>query len=86
MAPLSANGLFSNNLINHLFDDNKAITVTKQPSNLVEVARVNEKYETGSFPNPQYTQNLKTMEMLHNNDAILNLNPSFFGGVRKADP
>ena len=60
------------------------------PSNLTDIPRVSEKYEMNSFnnasvrENAQYRANLKTMEILKNNesgDAILNFNPGFFGGV-----
>lgn len=59
--------------------------MSKNPSNLVEVPRVAEKYEINSFcrESAQYSQNLKTLEIIRNQEsgqAILNLNPGFFGG------
>ncbi len=40
---------FSNNLLNQLYDDNPGIRVAKNPSNLISVPRVSEKYECSSF-------------------------------------
>ena len=73
-------------MLDMLCDDDAAIKVSKLPSNLTEVPKVHEKYEINSFcrTNPQYKANLKTMEIISNNrsgQAILNLNPGFFGGV-----
>jgi len=47
---------------------------------------VHEKYEINSFclTNPQFRANLKTLEIIKNNESgqsILNMNPGFFGGV-----
>ena len=55
--------VFTNNMINHLYDDNATIKVSKLPSNLVEVPRINEKYEISSFfgPSPQYKENMRTL-------------------------
>jgi hypothetical protein len=52
----------------------------------VEVPKVHEKYEINSMSNmdPQYRQNLKTIEMLKNNAnglGVLNYNAGFFGGA-----
>lgn len=60
---------YSKNILNTLTDQNAAIKVSKNPSNLVEVPRVHEKYEINSFTNsnPQYKQNLKTIEIINNN-------------------
>lgn len=44
--------IFTNNMLNHLYDDNATIKVSKMPSNLVEVPKVNEKYEISSFFGP----------------------------------
>eukprot|EP00347_Sterkiella_histriomuscorum_P012914 403366738 len=77
--------VFTNNMLNQYYDDNASIKVSKMPSNLVEVPRVNEKYEIKSFfggSHPTYqVDGLKTMQMMNNQgkDPILNLNPSFFG-------
>ena len=78
--------MFSQKMLDMLCDDDAAITVSKLPSNLTEVPKVHEKYEINSFcqTNPQYKSNLKTLEIISNNrsgQAILNLNPGFFGGV-----
>ena len=40
---------YSKNILNTLTDQNAAIKVSKNPSNLVEVPRVHEKYEINSF-------------------------------------
>lgn len=73
-------------MLDQLCDEDAAIKVSKLPSNLTEVPRVNEKYEINSFcrTNPQYRANLKTIELITNNNsgaAILNLNAGFFGGI-----
>jgi len=78
--------MFSQRMLDMLCDDDAAIKVSKLPSNLTEVPRVHEKYEINSFcqTNPQYRANLKTLEIIANNrsgQAILNLNPGFFGGI-----
>lgn len=44
--------IFTNNMLNHLYDDNTTIKVSRLPSNLVEVPKVNEKYEIKSFFGP----------------------------------
>ncbi len=74
-------------MLNQVFDDNATIKVSKMPSNLVEVPRVNEKYEISSFYNgktPQYLQNLRTLDLVKNSnqegDPLMNLNPTFFSG------
>ena len=36
-------------MLNQFYDDNATIKVSKNPSSLVEVPRVNEKYEIKSF-------------------------------------
>jgi hypothetical protein len=70
-------------MLNHLYDDNTTIKVSKLPSNLVEVPKVNEKYEISSFfgPSPQYKENLRTLQLIKNNetDPIMNVNSIFFG-------
>ena len=76
-------------MLEMLCDDDAAIKVSKLPSNLTEVPRVHEKYEINSFcqTNAQYKANLKTIEIISNNksgQAILNLNPGFFGGISEA--
>jgi hypothetical protein len=50
-------------MLNHFYDDNATIKASKLPSNLVEVPKVNEKYEISSFfgPSPQYQENLRTL-------------------------
>ena len=77
---------YSQRLLDQLYDEDVAIKVSKNPSNLTEVPRVHEKYEINSFyrVNPQYRANLKTMEIISNaknNQAVLNLNAGLFGGV-----
>ena len=73
-------------MLNQYYDDNASIKVSKMPSNLVEVPRVNEKYEISSFFNNPYpshgTNNLRTMQLIDNKskDPILNMNPTFYGG------
>ena len=61
--------IYSQNMLAQLTDDNAGITYAKNPSNLTEVPKINEKYEIQSFVqvNPQYRANLKTMEILKNN-------------------
>ena len=75
--------VFTNNMINHLYDDNATIKVSKMPSNLVEVPKINEKYEVSSFfgPSPQYKENLRTLQLVSNNafDPLMNVNTIFFG-------
>lgn len=78
--------MYSQKMLDMLCDDDVAIKVSKLPSNLTEVPKVHEKYEINSFcqTNPQYRANLKTIEIISNNksgQAILNLNPGFFGGA-----
>ena len=73
-------------MLNQLYDDDAAIKVATLPSNLTEIPRVHEKYEMSGFlrTNPQYQANLKTLEIIKNNasgQAILNLNPGFFGSA-----
>lgn len=89
-------GLFSNDMLNQFFDDNATIKVSKNPSNLVEVPRVNEKYENKSFfggPGSRPTQlpeggGLRTLGLFGNSssanplDSILNLNPTFYGSSK----
>lgn len=77
----SASMPYSQNLLNQLCDDNEGILASKQPSSLLEVPRVNEKYEINSF---RAGDNLKTKEMLRNfelGQPILNYNCGFFGGT-----
>ncbi len=73
---------FTNNMLNQLYDDNASIKVSKMPSNLVEVPRVNEKYEIASFfgQSAQFKENLRTMTLIQNmqKDPLMNLNPSFY--------
>jgi hypothetical protein len=81
--------MYSLNMLNQLCDDNQGIKVSVMPSSLTEVPRVSEKYELKAFSfnineptNLQCRSNLKTMELLRNNQsgqACLNLNPAFFG-------
>jgi len=54
---------YSQNLINQLCDDNEGILASRQPSSLLEVPRVNERYEINSL---KANQNLKTVEMMKN--------------------
>ena len=65
-------------MLNQFYDDNAAIKVSKMPSNLVDVPRINEKYEISSHLTSR--DNLKTVELAKNlsRDPILNLNPSFY--------
>ena len=79
-------------MLNQFYDDNAAIRVSKMPSNLVEVPRINEKYEISSHLTSR--DNLKTVALAKNfsRDPILNLNPSFYqrtqasGANDMADP
>lgn len=52
-------------MLNQFYDDNATIKVSVMPSNLVEVPKVNEKYEVSSFFSkpypPQYIDNLRTL-------------------------
>lgn len=69
-------------------DNNSGMTVCKNPSNLVEIPLVAEKYEMNSFLslNAQFKSNLKTIEILKNiesGQSVLNFNAGFFGGVSK---
>ena len=70
-------------MLGHIYDENATIKVSKLPSNLVEVPRINEKYEINSFfgKHPQYRENLRTMDLITNAnmDPLLNLNPNFYG-------
>lgn len=74
-------------MINQVYDNSAGIRVAKMPSNLIEIPRVNEKYEVKSFAtaNPQYQQNLRTMDLINNKvtgqNIPANLNPGFYGGV-----
>ena len=66
------------------FDDAAAIKASAMPSGLVEVPRVNEKYEVASFFSspfpPQFVGNLRTLEIVANckNDPVMNVNAAFF--------
>ena len=71
-------------MLNQAFDDNATIRASKMPSSLVEVPRINERYETRSHaPNPNQIQgrDLRTLELVANmkNDPTLNINAAFFG-------
>ena len=84
--PDDQNMTYTQNMLNQLYDDDAAIKVATLPSNLTEIPRVHEKYEMNAFlrTNPQYQANLKTLEIIKNNrsgQAILNLNPGFFGSA-----
>ena len=75
---------YTQNMLNQLYDDDAAIKVATLPSNLTEIPKVHEKYEMNAFlrTGAQYQANLKTLEIIKNNNsgqAILNLNPGFFG-------
>ena len=77
---------YTQNMLNQLYDDDAAIKVATLPSNLTEIPRVHEKYEMSAFlkTGAQYQANLKTLEIIKNNrsgQAILNLNPGFFGSA-----
>ena len=65
-------------MLNQFYDDNAAIRVSKMPSNLVDVPRINEKYEISR--NITSNDDLKTVGLAKNlsRDPILNLNPSFY--------
>jgi len=84
--PNLPSGIFTNNLLNQFYDDNYYMAASTNPSSLVEVPRVNEKYEISSFANPQYQHNLKTMDILNNKDVILNMNPAFYGRTTQHQP
>lgn len=59
-------GNFTQNMLDHVFDDNATIKVSKMPSSLVEVPRINEKYEISSFQ-MKHPANLKGCEIYMNN-------------------
>ena len=83
----SANGgVLTQGMIDALTDDNVGIKAARLPSNLTEVPRVHEKYESQSFcqSSAQYRNNLKTLEIIRNaqnGQPILNSNPGIFGGI-----
>ena len=68
--------MYSMNMLNQLCDDNQGIQVSVMPSSLTEVPRVSEKYEIKAFSfhldrpsNLESRSNLKTMELLKNNQS-----------------
>jgi len=63
-------------MLNQLCDDNQGIQVSVMPSSLTQVPTVNEKYEIKAFSfnldkpsNLECRSNLKTMELLRNNQS-----------------
>ena len=56
-------------MLQHYYDDNATIKAARMPSSLVEVPRVNEKYEVASFTHApmNYLENLKSAQMVRNN-------------------
>lgn len=75
---------YSQNLINQMVDDNEAITACREPSGLIAVPVVHEKYEINSMSMARENrQDLKTTELLRNQEMkqdCLNFNAGFFGG------
>jgi len=75
--------IITQNMIDHLFDDNSTIKSSKLPSNLVEIPKVNEKYEISSFygSHPTFNQILATNKLLKNlnsDNEYQNVNAMFF--------
>ena len=80
---------FTQNMLNHAYDDNGAIRACKLPSALVEVPKINEKYETKSFAQSDINgRDLKTLQLFENSkkDPILNINAAFFGKKENEQP
>ena len=70
-------------MLNQAFDDNATIRACKLPSALVEVPKINEKYETQSYLNAGSNikgREFKTIDLFNNRtkDPLLNLNSAFF--------
>lgn len=53
--------VFTEQMLNQFYDDNAAITVSKMPSNLVDVPRINEKYEISAHLSSK--DHLKTVQI-----------------------
>jgi hypothetical protein len=74
---------FTNNMLQQGYDDNATIKACRLPSALVEVPRINERYETQSLllGDQLSGKNLKTVQLVENKqkDPILNINSAFFG-------
>jgi hypothetical protein len=71
---------FTRDILNHVYDDNANIKAARLPSALVEVPRINEKYETQSYSQIQ-GRDLQALKIATNarEDPIGNLNSAFFG-------
>jgi hypothetical protein len=66
-------------MLNQFYDDNATIKANKMPSSLVEVPKINEKYEMSSYQQFLF-QKLKSEQLITNSkkDPILNTNAAFF--------
>lgn len=67
-------------MLNQVYDDNANIKAARMPSALVDVPRINEKYETQSYSQIQ-GRDLKTLKLIENrenNSGLLNINAAFF--------
>lgn len=73
-------------MIDHAYNDNVTIKVSTMPSGLVEVPRINEKYEIRTKDEMIRGRDLKSMEIVtnRNKDPIMNLNAAFFTHDKKA--
>jgi hypothetical protein len=72
---------YSQNLINQLCDDNDAMMVARNPSSLVSVPRVNEKYEFNSIKQGAKLAATDLITNIKKGQEVLNFNAAFFGGV-----
>lgn len=57
---------FTQNMLNQAFDDNATIKCAKLPSALVEVPRINERYETQSYKTIADGRDLQTLKLVSN--------------------
>ena len=75
-------------MLEHAYNDNVTIKVSTMPSGLVEVPRINEKYEIRTLVGEDVIRgrDLKSMEIVMNRqkDPIMNLNAAFFTHDKKA--
>jgi hypothetical protein len=69
-------------MLSQAFDDNGTIKASKMPSALVEVPKVNERYETTSYTASAIQgRDLQALKIAENkgNNPVLNINSAFFG-------
>lgn len=70
---------FTQHMLAQAYDDNATIRASKLPSALVEVPRINERYETQSYEQAA-GRDLQSLRIAQNSrkDPVLNINAAFF--------